>query len=595
MAVFAEPRDSRRTTGRGRRASTRFSGRVRFRRNDRGRPDALRSRHEVIPIESDDEAYDRLRDARPDLVFNIAERLFGPNREVPHPDAVRDARPALHRLRSADARPLPRQVAGQGDPLLSQDPESRILGRRARRAAAGGDPPAGDRQAALSRDRARGSRTTRSSTRGTTSSPASGGHLDLPAAGHHRALPRRPGVHGRRPGQRSALRGPADRRDRPRPPARGRAADLFLRGQVDLGHARQSARDLQVPGPDPGRARRRRSRDLVRRDVPRPPDQGLVPRSTSGSTRTASRTSWRSIPCRGSCPNPKTTRACPRRRARRAIHTTNSFCAWSTKRWPATGSAARAGARGGEHGRGRAMTHEVKEKNILVGIAYNAYDPITSRKAERASEESVEQTAKEVLTAVTELGYTAFILPLHKSFMAFLNRLKDLNADVIINLCEAFAGYPAARIQRRRGVRAAGRGLHRERLPDAGPLPEQVQDQGRPQAVRPADRAGQARRFARREARHPVPGDRQAQPRGRQPGHPSRVRRPDAEGAARSRSSGSSRSTNSRPWSRPTSTAASSTSPSSTTASPKRCPFRRSTSPRCPRASRASSATRPSG
>jgi len=84
----------------------------------------------------------------------------------------------------------------------------------------------------------------------------------------------------------------------------------------------------------------------------------------------------------------------------------------------------------------------VKEKNILVGIAYNAYDPLTARKQERASEESVEQTAKEVLTAVTELGYMAFTLPLHKSFMSFLNRLKDLNADVLINLCEAFAGHP---------------------------------------------------------------------------------------------------------------------------------------------------------
>jgi D-alanine-D-alanine ligase len=84
----------------------------------------------------------------------------------------------------------------------------------------------------------------------------------------------------------------------------------------------------------------------------------------------------------------------------------------------------------------------MKDKNILVGIAYNEYDPLTTRKLERASEESVEQTAKEVLTAVTELGYTAFILPLHKSFMSFLNRLRVLNADIIINLCEAFAGHP---------------------------------------------------------------------------------------------------------------------------------------------------------
>lgn len=43
--------------------------------------DALDTRCDVIPIESNDRAFDRLREVRPDLVFNIAERLFGPNRE----------------------------------------------------------------------------------------------------------------------------------------------------------------------------------------------------------------------------------------------------------------------------------------------------------------------------------------------------------------------------------------------------------------------------------------------------------------------------------------------------------------------------------
>ena len=81
-------------------------------------------------------------------------------------------------------------------------------------------------------------------------------------------------------------------------------------------------------------------------------------------------------------------------------------------------------------------------RNALVGIAFNAYDPLTANKVERASEESVEQTAKEVLTAVTELGYATFIIPLQKSFMHFSQRLKTLNADVLINLCEAFLGRP---------------------------------------------------------------------------------------------------------------------------------------------------------
>jgi len=80
------------------------------------------------------------------------------------------------------------------------------------------------------------------------------------------------------------------------------------------------------------------------------------------------------------------------------------------------------------------------DRNMLVGIAFNAYDPLTADKVDRASEESVEQTAREVLTAVTELGYSSFILPLQKSFMHFLQRLMTLNADVLINLCEAFHG-----------------------------------------------------------------------------------------------------------------------------------------------------------
>jgi D-alanine-D-alanine ligase len=42
---------------------------------------ALGERHDVFPIEADEEAYNRLRELRPDLVFNIAERLVGPNRE----------------------------------------------------------------------------------------------------------------------------------------------------------------------------------------------------------------------------------------------------------------------------------------------------------------------------------------------------------------------------------------------------------------------------------------------------------------------------------------------------------------------------------
>ncbi len=43
--------------------------------------EALEEKYSVVPVESDDEAFNHLRQLRPDLVFNIAERLDGPSRE----------------------------------------------------------------------------------------------------------------------------------------------------------------------------------------------------------------------------------------------------------------------------------------------------------------------------------------------------------------------------------------------------------------------------------------------------------------------------------------------------------------------------------
>ena len=43
--------------------------------------ETLQERYIVFPIESDEYAFDNLREAKPDLVFNISECLVGPNRE----------------------------------------------------------------------------------------------------------------------------------------------------------------------------------------------------------------------------------------------------------------------------------------------------------------------------------------------------------------------------------------------------------------------------------------------------------------------------------------------------------------------------------
>lgn len=42
---------------------------------------ALEPEHAVVPVEADADAYDKLRDARPDVVFNVAEGAGGPFRE----------------------------------------------------------------------------------------------------------------------------------------------------------------------------------------------------------------------------------------------------------------------------------------------------------------------------------------------------------------------------------------------------------------------------------------------------------------------------------------------------------------------------------
>ena len=42
---------------------------------------ALALRHEVIPIEGDEEAFEKFRESRPDIVFNMAEGMFGTSRE----------------------------------------------------------------------------------------------------------------------------------------------------------------------------------------------------------------------------------------------------------------------------------------------------------------------------------------------------------------------------------------------------------------------------------------------------------------------------------------------------------------------------------
>jgi D-alanine-D-alanine ligase len=77
-----------------------------------------------------------------------------------------------------------------------------------------------------------------------------------------------------------------------------------------------------------------------------------------------------------------------------------------------------------------------------VGIVFNAFEPRPTATGERLSEESVAEMAQQVNEAVKTLGYRTTLIPLQRSLLNFLNRVKEENLDVRINLCEGYFGRP---------------------------------------------------------------------------------------------------------------------------------------------------------
>jgi D-alanine-D-alanine ligase len=77
-----------------------------------------------------------------------------------------------------------------------------------------------------------------------------------------------------------------------------------------------------------------------------------------------------------------------------------------------------------------------------IAIVYNAYEPRPTTTGERLSEESVAEMAQQALDAVGTLGIEAALVPLQRSLPHFLGRLRELNPDALINLCEGFYGRP---------------------------------------------------------------------------------------------------------------------------------------------------------
>jgi D-alanine-D-alanine ligase len=84
----------------------------------------------------------------------------------------------------------------------------------------------------------------------------------------------------------------------------------------------------------------------------------------------------------------------------------------------------------------------MEKENILVGIAYSHFNPANSPSSEGQSEATVAEVAASVYAAITEEGYNAAIFPLRESLLSLVRRVKELKADVVINLCEEFHNRP---------------------------------------------------------------------------------------------------------------------------------------------------------
>jgi D-alanine-D-alanine ligase len=77
-----------------------------------------------------------------------------------------------------------------------------------------------------------------------------------------------------------------------------------------------------------------------------------------------------------------------------------------------------------------------------IAIVFNAYEPRPTATGERLSEESVADMAQQAHEAVRSLGIGASLIPLQRSLLNFLGRVREVNPAALINLCEGYYGRP---------------------------------------------------------------------------------------------------------------------------------------------------------
>ena len=89
----------------------------------------------------------------------------------------------------------------------------------------------------------------------------------------------------------------------------------------------------------------------------------------------------------------------------------------------------------------------MKSDMIQVIVLFNAVQPMPGRRGEEAAERATAGAAAQAAEALKAVGFKTTLLPVRNRLADLVNHLRRARPDVVVNLCEGFAGRPAFEAQ----------------------------------------------------------------------------------------------------------------------------------------------------
>ncbi len=90
---------------------------------------------------------------------------------------------------------------------------------------------------------------------------------------------------------------------------------------------------------------------------------------------------------------------------------------------------------------------KLKANTIQTIVLFNTAEPMPGRRSEQASEQATAHAAMQAAGALKAAGFKAALLPVSNRLGHLVDRLRRARPDVVVNVCEGFAGRPAFEAQ----------------------------------------------------------------------------------------------------------------------------------------------------